>query len=253
MLFQRVLPRGSAVSPEQQYTGLALGDRAGSQRPYVVCNFVSSVDGRATVGGRTAPLGGPGDRAAFHLLRTQVDAVLAGTGTLRIERYGVPVREEELSRIRVDEGRAGQPWAVVISRSGDVPFDIPMFSDARSRVLLYGPGTIDVPDCAATVTRHRLPAGPNELPEVLRSLRQEHDVRSLLCEGGPALFNALLVDDLVDELFLTLSPMLVGGPELGMTTGPPLAEVRPLRLVWALEHEGHLFLRYARARVEATR
>lgn len=246
MFFTRVLPPGSALSPEDQYTGLALSDHAGSERPYVVCNFVSSVDGQATIGGRTAPLGGAADRAVFHLLRTQVDAVMAGTGTLRIERYGVPVRDDELARIRVDEGRPAQPWAVVVSRSGDVPFDIPLFADSRSRVLLYAPATMELPRCAATVTAHQTPAAPDELASVLRSLRQEHDIRSLLCEGGPRLFNALLAADLVDELFLTFSSMLVGGAELGITTGPPLATPRTMRLVWILEHEGHLFLRYAK-------
>ena len=247
MLLERVLPSGPAVAPEDQYTGLALADQASNARPHVVCNFVSSVDGRATVRGRTAPLAGAGDRAVFHLLRTQVDAVLAGTGTLRIERYGLPVRDDLLTRIRVDEGRAAQPWTVVISRSGDVPFEIPLFADPRSRVLLYAPADLQVPQCAATITNPHTPTAPNELGEVLRSLRQEHDIRSLLCEGGPALFNALLAEDLVDELFLTLSPMLVAGTELGITTGRPLTQLRTMELLWILEHEGHLFLRYAKA------
>lgn len=212
----------------------------------MVCNFVSSVDGRAAAGGRTAPLADAGDRAVFHLLRTQVDAVLAGTGTLRIERYGIPVRDDELSKIRVDEGRAAQPLAVVISRSGEVPFEIPLFSDPRSRVLLYAPADVAVPQSVATITTHQIPTGPRELTEVLRSLRQEHDIRSLLCEGGPMLFSALLAEDLVDELFLTFSAMLVGGSEPGITASPPLPAPGGMELLWVLEHEGHLFLRYAR-------
>jgi len=246
MLFTRAIPSGPAVSPEDHYTGLALDKQADGGRPYVVCNLVSSADGKATAGGRTAPLTGDGDRAAFHLLRTQVDAVLAGTGTLRTERYGVPVRDERMSQIRLAEGRAAQPLAVVISRSGRVPFEIPLFSDARSRIVLYAPQGTSVPECAAEVTVHQRSPDENELAEVLRSLRRDHNVRSLLCEGGPLLFNALLRDDLVNELFLTLSPMLVGGDELGITTGASLERARPMRLVWALEQEGHLLLRYAR-------
>jgi len=122
MLFQRAIPAGSAASPESLLTGLDLEQHAGSERPYVVCNFVSSADGKATAAARTAQLGGESDRVAFHLLRTQVDAVLAGTGTLRVERYGALVRRPELVEIRRAEGRAAQPLAAIVSavESGDL-------------------------------------------------------------------------------------------------------------------------------------
>lgn len=121
--------------PEEAYTGLGLSERASGARPYVVCNFVSSADGKATASGRTAPLAGAGDKAAFHLLRAQADAVLAGTGTLEIQRYGAPIRDERLERMRVDEGRSPQPFAVVISRSGRIPVDLPIFADPQSRII----------------------------------------------------------------------------------------------------------------------
>ena len=250
MRFRQAIPPGPDVSPHERYAGLALGARADGDRPYVVCNFVSSADGKATAGRRTAPLAGAGDKAAFHLLRTQVDAVLAGTGTLGMERYGVPVRDERLIAIRLAEGRPAQPLAIVISRSGEIPFEIPLFTDARSRIVLYAPSDTAVSDCPAEVTVHEVDPAHFQLADVLRSLRREHDVRSLLCEGGPILFNALLAEGLVDELFLTISPMLVGGDELGITTGARLEMPQPLSLVWALEHDGNLLLRYARAFAE---
>lgn len=248
MRFRQVIPTGPAISPEDGYTGLRLGDRVEDDRPYIVCNFVSSADGKATVAGRTAALGGTGDRAAFHLLRTQVDALLAGTGTLKTERYGVPIRDERLERIRLEEGRFAQPFAVIISRSGHIPSDIPMFADPRSRIILYAPPGTVVADGAARLTVHDGDPPPDNLAEVLASLRRDHAVRSLLCEGGPALLSALLAEDLVDELFLTISPVLVGGDELGVTVGPRLQSPLTLNLVWAMEHEGNLLLRYARRR-----
>jgi riboflavin biosynthesis pyrimidine reductase len=248
MLFERAVPAGPAASPESFYTGLGLAELAPPDRPYLVCNFVVSADGKATADGRTAQLGGPGDRAAFHLLRTQVDAVLAGTGTLRVERYGALVREPRLADIRIAEGRDAQPLAVVISRSGDIPFDIPLFADPGSRVAVYTSAGVAPPTTAAQLIRHELPAGGSELGSVLRSLRRDHGVRSLLCEGGPALFNALLAEDLVDELFLTLAPALVGGGELTVTSGADLAAPVTLRLMWALEQDSHLLMRYAVAR-----
>lgn len=242
----RAVPAGPPAAPESFYTGLGLEALASPDRPYVVCNFVGSADGKATAGGRTAPLGDEADRAAFHLLRTQSEALLAGTRTVRIERYGRLVREQRLVNIRLDEGRPAQPLAVLVSRSGEVPFDVPLFADPSARIVLYAPAGTVIPECAAQVQTHALSDQRHELSSVLRSLRHDHGVRSLLCEGGPRLFNALLAEDLVDELFLTLAPRLVGGHELAITAGEPLPSPKPLRLVWALEHDSNLLLRYAR-------
>ncbi len=245
MEFQPAIPPGPPAPPEAFYTGLDLGNRAPAGRPYVVANFIASADGKATAEGRTAPLGSPGDRAAFHLLRTEVDAVLAGTRTMFIENYGPLAKEPRLSELRVRAGRGPQPLGVVISRSGTVPFDIPLFADAASHVAVYTPASTDIPETAAKVTVHELPEGDEGLAEIMRSLRVDHGVRSLLCEGGPSLFSALLLDGLVDELFLTLAPKLVGGDGMTITTGRPLDELADLRLVAALEQDGMLFLRYA--------
>lgn len=244
MRFERAVPPGPAVSPAEAFTGLRLEELAPPDRPYVVCNFVASADGRATAAGRTALLGGEGDREAFHLLRTQADAVLAGTGTLRVERYRALTREPRFADIRTAEGRPTLPLGVVISRSGNIPFDIPMFADPRQRIAVYAPATAEIPPVDAELAVHATPEGDDDLPAILRSLRSEHGVRSLLCEGGPAIFSALLAADVVDELFLTLSPTLVGGTELRITTGMDLGSLIRLRLVSALHYESHLFLRY---------
>lgn len=248
MEFQPAIPPGAPGPPEAFYTGLGLSDLAPPARPYVVANFIASADGKATAEGRTAPLGSPADRAAFHLLRTEADAVLAGTRTMFIENYGPLAKEPRLSELRLRAGREPQPLGVVISRTGTIPFDIPLFADPESHVAVYTPRSTEVPDTAAKVTVHELPEGEAGLAKVLSSLRAEHGVRSLLCEGGPSLFSALLLDDLVDELFLTFAPKLVGGDSMTITTGVPLDQLAALRLVSALEQDGSLFLRYARAR-----
>ena len=245
MRLRRLLPAGPPATPEELYTGLDLAASAPAERPHVGCNFVASVDGKATLDGRSAGLSGEVDRRAFHLLRTQVDAVLAGTGTLRAERYGALVRDPELRALREREGRSPQPLAVVVSRSGAVPYDIPLFADAETQVALFTPAGGHPPPCAALIDVHEVPAG-GELAAVLHSLRSEHEVRALLCEGGPTLFDALLADGFVDELFLTISPSLVGGGERGITVGVRPPRAQPMRLVWALECDGELLLRYAR-------
>lgn len=245
MQLRRLLPPGAPTAPEDLYTGLDLAARAPAERPYVVCNFVASIDGKATVGARSAGLSGEVDRRVFHLLRTQVDAVLAGTATLRLERYGALVRDPQLRQVREREGRAPQPLAVVVSRSGDVPYDIPLFADPDTRVALYAPPRPERPECSAQVQEREVPAA-GELAAVLRSLRDELGVGALLCEGGPTLFGALLADGLVDELFLTLAPTLVGGGERGITAGVELPRPHDMRLAWALAGDGELLLRYAR-------
>ena len=246
MLLTQAFPPGPAVTPEGRYTKLGLAELAGDRRPHVVCNFVASADGKSTTNGRTAGLADEVDRAIFRLLRTQVDAVLAGTGTLAIERYGPPIRDPKLAQIRIGEGRAPQPLAVVLSRTGAVPFDIPLFADPGVHVVLYAPAATVVPACAARVTHHTLQTADAGLDSVMDSLRRDHGVRSLLCEGGPVLFGSLLARGLVDELFLTVSPMLVGGGELPVTAGPAIAAAIPMQLAWALEGNGSLFLRYSR-------
>jgi len=206
-------------------------------RPYTIANFVSSADGRAAISGRSAPLSDEGDRAHFHALRERVDAVMVGSGTLRTERYGALIRDEEACRRRVEHGLEPQPLACLVTRSGALPLDIPLFS--QPRVLAFAPEPIDGVE---TVT---LAATELTLTAVMRRLRADHGVRSLLCEGGPTLFGSLIHERLVDELFLTLAPTLAGGGTAPtISSGAELAEPAALRLRSLLERSGTLFLRF---------
>jgi riboflavin-specific deaminase-like protein len=210
----------------------ALGDR-----PYAIANFVSSADGRAAFSGRSAPLSDEGDRAMFHALRERVDAVMVGTGTLRTERYGALIRDEEARRRRVERGLEPQPLACLVTRSGALPLDIPLF--AQRRVVVFAPEEIEGVE---TVT---LEATELTLTAVMRRLRADYGVRSLLCEGGPTLFGSLIHEQLVDELFLTLAPKLAGGGSAPtISSGAELAEPAALALRSLLERSGFLFFRF---------
>jgi riboflavin-specific deaminase-like protein len=243
---RRLIPNVEEVSPEEAYADLGLELRAeGLTRPYVVANMVATADGRATLGGRTKELSSAADRELFHALREQVDAVMAGTATIAIERYGCLVRDEARQRRRMERGLAPQPLAVTASRSLELPLDAPLFTDPESRVVVLAGDAGEAPG----VTVERVP-GPDErtldLVAGMERLRERHGVRTLLLEGGPTLLAAMLDVGLVDEFFLTVAPVLAGGgPEPSILEGPPLPEPLRLRILGLLEEDGFLFLRYA--------
>lgn len=245
MEFHRLIPEPGTVDELELLSAVALAGPLAGERPYTVANFVTTIDGHATFRGRSGPLGDDGDRAIFHGLREQVDAILVGTGTLRAERYGRLLGMPERRRRRVRRGASPEPLACVVTRSGEVPTDIPLFGEPEARIVVYSAAEIDTTACAAEVGVVRLDPGELTLTTALRRLRSEHGVRTLLCEGGPTLFGALLHEGLVDGLFLTLAPRLAGGgagPRI--SSGPALAELGELKLEWLLERRGSLYLRY---------
>jgi riboflavin biosynthesis pyrimidine reductase len=242
--FRQLFPESGSAGINQLVASLHLVDRAPSDRPYTIANFISTADGRAAFEGRSGRLGDEGDRGLFHGLREQVDAVIAGTNTMRIERYGRLVKDPEHRRRRAAGGLEPDPLAVLTTRSGNVATDIPLFAEPEARIVLFTPVEVDTTGCAARVSVVQLDPGEVTLTTVLRRLRRDFDVRALLCEGGPTMFGALLREGLVDELFLTLAPELTGGGGPAITMGTPLPDLQPLSLTWALERHGSLFLRY---------
>src|SRR4051812_40838497 len=171
--------------------------------------MVSTLDGKATIDWRTQGLSDEIDRALFHHLRTQADCVLVGAGTVRAERYGRMVKSEELRGKRAGEGLERDALAVVVSARLDLPADPPLLPEPEQRGLV----------ATGAAPRRGGPAAEADyldtgaaLPLLMARLRQEHGVRSTLCEGGPTLNAPLFAAGLVDELFLPRSPKVVGGP-----------------------------------------
>jgi riboflavin-specific deaminase-like protein len=221
-----------------------------ARRPRVLLNMVCTVDGRATLGGRSGPISSPADRELFHALRAGVDAVLVGAGTARAERYGRLVREESHRRLRRERGLAEEPLACIVSASLDLAGTIPLLGEAGAHVVILTPSPAgELAASAATVEYVRTDrAGTLDLSQALVQLGERWGVRSMLCEGGPHLNGALLAAGLVDELFLSLAPKLGGGEDpaaaLRIVCGPELDPPLQLRLNEVLESEGCLLLRY---------
>jgi riboflavin biosynthesis pyrimidine reductase len=246
MRFRQLLPEPASVHASDLLAGLRPGSRAPADRPCTIVNFAASADGHVTFAGRSRKLGDDGDREIFHGLREQVDAVMAGTETMRSERYGRIIPDVTRRGRRVAGGMAAEPLACLVTRSGEVPTSIPLFEEPEARIVIFSAHAIAPIRCAARVEVVRLEPELPALTGALGRLRRDHGVRSLLCEGGPTLFGALLQEGLVDELFLTLAPKLTGGGQgPPISSGAELPELAPIKLRWLLERNDSLYLRYA--------
>ena len=239
---RRLLPDPGATSVGEQLDGLDLVSRSHQHRPYVVTNFALTLDGRATLHGRSGPIGSDTDTEMLVGLRTKVDAVMIGAGTMRVERYGPIAPNPEALAARERQGLASDPLAVIVSGRLDLPWDASLFTEGRGEVLVFTTSEAEPPETETQVrvVRH---AGRIDLAAALEQLRAEHGVRALLCEGGPRLHAQLLEAGLVDELFVTHAAKLAGGE--GPTIAVGLSELeRPLELVWLLDQDSELFARY---------
>ncbi|MGO9854671.1 MAG: pyrimidine reductase family protein [Acidimicrobiales bacterium] len=240
-----LLPRPAAdVDPVLAY---AVPAGVGVDRPFVRCNMISTLDGAITVDGRSGLLGGPADRRVFQALRSQTDVILVGAGTVRAEAYG-PVRLDDEDRKRREaEGRSPVPPIAVVTRSGNLDWSSPFFTEAEERPIVFtasdsDPGARRRGEEVADV----VVAGDTSV-EPSRVLDHFHDAgyRSVLLEGGPGLNAEVVHAGLLDELCLTLSPCLVAGDGPRVLAGPELASPLHLDLVHLLEDEGFLFCRLA--------
>jgi riboflavin biosynthesis pyrimidine reductase len=215
-------------------------------------NMVSSADGAATLEGLTRALSSDTDRRLFALLRTLSDAILVGAATVREEKYK-PARPRELwGHLR--DGRPPTPPIAVITRRLDFDADSPLIAaappHARTIVITVAQSPADR---RAELARHAdvIVAGDEtvDLRAVVDALA-ERGHRRLLAEGGPHLLAQLLETGLLDELCLTIGPLMAGPGAPRIVTGPPgtgpVATPLPLTLAHVLEEDGFLFCRYTR-------
>lgn len=210
-------------------------------------NFVASLDGAATIEGRSGGLGDADDRLAMQVLRTLADVVLVGAGTVRVEGYGGLAVGEADAAMRVAAGRPAQPRLAVVSSSLDLDPAAAVFAGAVTRPIV-------VTHAASPSARRRalervadvLVVGERHVDvRAMLDVFAERGLRQVLCEGGPHLFGSLLEADLVDELCLSLSPLLVGGTAGRIVRGATELQ-RRMRLVHAIPAGDLLLLRYAR-------
>ncbi len=220
-----------------------------TEGPWVRVNFVTSIDGSATVDGRSGGLGGPADLRVFDLLRRLCDVVLVAAGTVRAEGYGPMRLPDAAATWRAAHGWAAQPALAIVSASLDLDPESRIFTEAPAEVLVLTGSDADparraaLDEVATVVDCGEHGADPARLIAALT----ERDLRVVHCEGGPRLFGDLVAAGVVDELCLTVGPLLEGGHGPRITTATASTPT-PMRLAGALRSDHLLLLRYLTAR-----
>jgi riboflavin-specific deaminase-like protein len=249
---KRLLPPGDDATVAEIVEHLGLWERPTKPpaRPRVMLNMISTTDGRATLSGRSGPLSGPADRELFHGLRGAVDGVLVGAGTVRAERYGRIIPNASRRELRRARGLSEEPLACIVSGGLALEQSLPLLAEPSARVVILTASHASLPATPAHVEYVRAERdGRVDLAAALAELGERFAVRSLLCEGGPHLACELLAAGLLDELFLSLAPLLAGGEAsageaLRILAGNDLQPPVKLELLDVLESGSSVFLHY---------
>ena len=243
----RTVIRALGPQPEEiDVLDLFMNDtRSVEDRPWVMLNMIASIDGATTVDGTSTALGDGDDRAVFQALRAVPDVILVGAGTVRAEDYGPVALDEERRARRETQGRASVPLLAIVTGRLNLDHEAKVFSNSEYRPMVItgtdaNPATLALLGDAAEVV-----ILDEVTPEAI--LGQLGAASVILCEGGPTLGGQFVVSGLVDEINVTVSPLLVSGDSTRIAHGeeadPPLG----MRLDRVLVGERSLFLRYLRS------
>ncbi|MGZ5369863.1 MAG: pyrimidine reductase family protein [Aeromicrobium sp.] len=216
-----------------------------TREPWIRTNFVSTLDGAAyAADGRSGSLGGPADTRVFGLLRSLADVIIVGAGTARAEGYGRVRPGEVDADLRHRHGLKPIPPIAVVSRSLNIP------------VALIAPGqmvitTEDAPKARVEALGEQvevIAAGTGEIDwDEVKNRLAAHDLNRVLCEGGPTLHGQLIERDLVDELCLSIAPVMSTGAAPRIGHGPVAVENR-MTLGHAVQIDDLLLTRWVRKR-----
>jgi riboflavin biosynthesis pyrimidine reductase len=239
---ERFVPDRGATTVAEQLDAYRPWEDPPAGRPRLALNFATTLDGRASIDGRSGPIGSDTDTAMLVGLRERFDAVMIGAGTMRVEKYGRIVSDPERRAHREALGLPPDPLMILVGGL-DLPWDAGLFTDGGGEVVLLTAAEEEPPPTATPLEVVRETSeGRVDLTRSLARMREERGVRSVLCEGGPHLHSQLQGAGLADELFLTIAPKLVGAGSSILEGALP--EVAELDLEWLLQEGSELFARY---------
>ena len=237
--------RDANVLDDEQLTGCyAINDRSSQS---VRVNFVASIDGAATDHGLSGGLSGQADKRVFDILRRLCDVVLVGAGTVRAEGYGAMRLDPASVQFRRENGLADQPVFAIVSGTLGLDPQSTVFTKAPVKALVVTVGASSrVKKEALSRVTDVLVCGEERLDvDVMLDAFAKRGLRQVLCEGGPTLFGTLLGADRVDELCLTISPLIESGDAHRIVVGT-LEKAQRMTLHHVLVSDGTLMLRYVR-------
>ena len=223
-----------------------VADAYAHQRGVVRVNMVASADGAATLDGRSGGLSSAADKALFLALRTYADVILVGASTVRLENYGPAKPKPAVQERRQADGLDPIPPIAIVTASLDLDPAARFFTEAVVRPIVF---TIDDADpdrrAALTAVADVVSAGVGRVDlGTAMDLLAERGLTRVLSEGGPALLGELVAAGRLDELALTIAPVVAGGHSKRITDGPPVDPPTSMQLVHVLEEEQSLFLLY---------
>ncbi|MFF0595504.1 pyrimidine reductase family protein [Streptomyces antibioticus] len=223
----------------------------GEPRPWLRANMVSTLDGAAQHDGRSQPISTAADMRIFGTLRGLADVVVAGAETVRQEQYRPARARAEFAARREAAGQPPAPAIAVVTASLDLDFSLPLFTSPLVPTLVLT-GAAAAPDRVAAAEKagaRVVIAGDGMGVDPARAVRALAGLghTRLLTEGGPRLLGQFIAAGVLDELCLTVSPMLTAGDAQRVAGGPSVPVPQRFALMSLLEEDGFLFGRYGRA------
>ncbi|MET9463700.1 pyrimidine reductase family protein [Streptomyces sp. NPDC006544] len=213
-------------------------------------NMVSTLDGAAQHEGRSQPISGETDMKIFGTLRALADVVVVGAETVRQEGYRPARAREAFADRRAASGQGPAPAIAVITASLELDFSLPLFTSPLVPTLVVTGAAAPAGRVAEAVRAGAevVVAGEGTAVDPARVVRElaERGLRRQLTEGGPRLLGQFVAADVLDELCLTISPMLTAGDAQRISGGPSVTVPHRLAPACVLEEAGFLFTRYRR-------
>jgi riboflavin-specific deaminase-like protein len=222
------------------------------ERPFVTVNFAVTADGKISTRKRTpSDFSTPGDKRRLLEIRAGCDAILVGARTLASDTMSMGLPAADLKEARMKQGKPKYPWRVIVTNSGKISPELKVFEASKLPTPIVfttrAMPSRTITSLASLCDLYLHLCEKVNLRAMLMTLSEDYGVKRVVCEGGGTLLHALLADDLVDELHVTMCPLVFGGRKAPTLTGaetPFLPSSVPLKLAHFEPIGDELFTRW---------